>query len=215
MKKTVLMVSLILMATLVYSQENVNYSNNTRVLPVGIYLDVTIPPFIRQINNNLPVFPFGGGATYMDFGFGITLFKDIINAQINYGFITQEIFESMGGVGLLRYGGNVFSFKILAGPVINFGEIFGSKMNWLSASIKLGFCSSLFSTTQSGDPEWLDATIVQLELPKINFQDRKYFNSISLYSEYQTWFVLNDIDYLSGKFIKLSKYVVGIRLYIL
>ena len=217
MKKTACVLLLALTVSIIHSQDDDSFSDKTKALPVGLYFEVTIPPIIKQIWNEAPSFPFSGGATYMDFGLGVSLFQDILKAQINYGFMTQSIFENIGGSsGGFRFGGNVLSLKFFAGPEINLGKIFGSNWDRISASIHLGLNSSLFDTTESGKPAWLHSGLLQLEFPKLNFIDRRYLRSFSLYTELQLWglpYVIEDgyfniIDYY------LSKLVLGVRAYI-
>jgi hypothetical protein len=215
MKRTAFFVFILLSVSIVYGQNTDKPSNQTKFLPVGVYFEAIIPPIIKQINHNAPDI-FSGGTTYMDFGLGVTLCNDILKAQINYGFLTQDNYEALGGEGHVRYGGNVLGIKFLAGPEINLGDIFGSKWDRLSASLGLGFNFSLFDFskqeyTQSGEPEWLHSWELQLEFPKITFPDRKFLRAVSVFLEYQVWYL--PIDVPTTQFIK--KLVLGVRVYIL
>ncbi|MDR2542653.1 MAG: hypothetical protein LBC80_04290 [Treponema sp.] len=181
--------------------------SQTSLFPVGLYLEATIPPFIKQINNNTPnIF---SGATYMDFGLGMTFLNEHLKLQANYGFMTQRIYESMGGTGRVRYGGHVLGFKMLGG--YNF-----SLNSWLDASISLGANFSLFDIakqgyTQSGKPAWLNAVVMQIEFPKITIPEQKIFKKFSLFTEGQLWFVPTDVDIVRQT---LTKCVMGLRTYI-
>jgi hypothetical protein len=185
--------------------------------PFGLYFEAIIPPFIKQIApDKVPnMFIFAGGATYADFGVGVTFFHDLIKAQINYGFFTQEIYESLGGWGRLRYGGNVFGFKLLVSPEINFGKIYGSDYDNISISFSFGYNYSCFEITQSGSPEWMGAWLLQLELFKITFPDRNYLRSFCVFTEFQLWQVPMDVDALNMGISPLNPHLIlGIRMYI-
>jgi hypothetical protein len=182
--------------------------------PFGLYFEAIIPPFIRQINHNAPSI-FAGGATYTDFGLGVTFFYDIVKVQINYGFITQDNYESLGGMGNLIYGGNIFGFKLLVSPKINFGKIYGSDYDNISISFSFGFNSSYFEITQSGSPEWMSAWLLQLELFKINFPDRNYLRSFCVFTEFQLWQVPTDVDASKNDIpIFIPHITMGLRMYI-
>jgi hypothetical protein len=186
----------------------------------GFYIEATIPPFLKQVWNDAPVFPFGGGPTYMDFGLGVALFSDILKAQINYGFLTQALYERLGGIGPVRYGGHVLGFKFFAGPEINFGKIFGSSWDRISASFGLGLNFSLFDLleqgyTQSGTSAWMSSFVAQLEFPKVTLTDRKIFKGFSLFTEGQLWYVPTDVYAKRLGIRSTSPHIVmGLRLYI-
>jgi hypothetical protein len=201
---------LVLTISTVHAQNVDSFSNESKILPVGIYFDITIPPFIQQINNNAPLI-FSGGATYMDFGVGVSLLNDILKAQINYGFLTQDIYESMGGDPImgLRYGGNVLGLKFMAGPEFNLGDILGSNWNWISATFNLGFNFSFFQIGAA----WLYSWLAQLEFPKFTIADRTHFRSFSFFTEYQAWRVPSDVE--NSASIYLDKFIIGVRIYIL
>ena len=221
MKKIVFLIFTFLSVSVVYPQ-NTDYSTTKpQTSPIGLYFEAIIPPFIRQINNN--ALPFTGGVTYTDFGLGVTFFHDILKTQINYGFMTQDIYESLGGGWKLRWGGNVLGLKLFAGPEINFVKLFGSSWDRISASFNLGFNFSLF---EYGDPTWLNSWEVQLEFPKITFPDRNFLRSFSFFIECQLWeFPIDDSAEYSSSSTKniffgyyyegiIPYFVLGVRMYI-
>jgi hypothetical protein len=179
----------------------------------GFYIETTIPPFLKQIWNDAP-FPFGGGITYMDFGLGVALFNNIFKAQINYGFITQALYESMGGVGYLIYSGNVFGLKFFVGPEINLRRIFGSSWDRISASFGVGLNFSLLEGyTQSDGSAWRSSFVAQLEFPKVTFTDRKIFKGFSLFTEGQLWYYKSPF-FRDERVLMQATIVMGLRLYI-
>jgi len=134
----------------------------------GLYFEGIIPPFIRVLANDAP-FPFTGGATFTDFGFGLSFFDDNVKIQVQYGFMFQQQFDDMGfrdgraaegedgkkPIAQVRYGGNVLGLKLLANVYsLPFGSIAGPDWEWLHASFALGANFSLFdigSTTNKDD----------------------------------------------------------------
>jgi hypothetical protein len=186
----------------------------------GLYLESTIPPFIRQIWNGAPAI-FTGGATYMDFGMGLSFFGDNVKIQFQYGFMTQELYESLGGTQALRYGGHVLGLKLLANIyTLPFGSFAGPDWEWLSASFALGANFSLFDLggqgyTQSGKASWLSALLIQAEFPKVTIPKWKYLRTFSLFTEGQFWFVPTDVkaDEQGIKTV-IPHIVVGLRMYI-
>jgi hypothetical protein len=186
----------------------------------GLYFEAIIPPFIRLITNEAPVF-FAGGATFMDVGLGLSFFDDNVKIQVNYGFLTQDLYEKLGGEGDVRYGGHVLGLKILANVyTLPFYTIMGPDFEWLSASLALGANFSLFDLnsegyTQSGNPTWMGALIGQIEFPKVTIPKRENFRKFSLFTEGQLWFVPTDVnakDY--GIDVIIPHLIVGVRMYI-
>ena len=208
----------------------------------GLYIESIIPPFIRQLTNDAPVVPFGGGATYMDVGLGLSFFDDNVKIQGQYGFMFQDIYESMGGVGPVRYGGHVLGIKLLASVyTLPLGAVWGPDWDWLFASFSVGANFSLFDMantvndaknpdgtpkytnldgtpvtyTQSGKSTWMSALLLQVEFPKVTIPKRKNFRTFSLFTEGQLWFVPTDVDAEAlGIETVLPKVIMGMRLYI-
>ncbi|AEF80133.1 BNR domain protein [Leadbettera azotonutricia ZAS-9] len=194
----------------------------------GLYFEFTIPPFMKQIWNGLPDL-FAGGATYMDFGMGLSFFDDNVKIQVQYGFMTQDLFESLGGLKptppdfkkTIRYGGHVLGLKILANVyTLPFGSFAGPDWDWLSASFAIGANFSLFDIahegyTQSGNATWLSALLMQIEFPKVTIPKREYLRTFSFFTEGQLWFIPTDVK-ASDQGIKtvIPHIVLGLRMYI-
>jgi hypothetical protein len=192
----------------------------------GLYFEVTIPPFIRQITNKAPTI-FAGGATYMDFGVGLSFFDDNVKVQLQYGFLTQGLYESLGGErGLdgqktVRYGGHVLGIKLLANLyTLPFGPLAGPDWEWLSASFAIGANFSLFDVgqqgyTQSGTPTWMSALVLQIEFPKVTIPKRSNFRTFSLFTEGQLWFVPTDVNAKAHNIATIIPHIIlGLRMYI-
>jgi hypothetical protein len=186
----------------------------------GLYFEVTIPPFIRQITNKAPSI-FAGGATYMDFGFGVSFFDDNVKVQLQYGFLTQSLYEGLGGVGPVRYGGHVLGIKLLANIYrLPFGALVGPDWEWLSATFAIGANFSMFDIgrqgyTQSGEPTWMSALVAQIEFPRVTIPKRKNFRTFSLFTEGQLWFVPTDVNAKANNIATMIPHIIlGLRLYI-
>jgi hypothetical protein len=215
MNKILFFVFIFLTVSIIHAQTTYSDTTKPETASVGIYFETIIPPFIKQINNNASAL-FLGSFTYMDFGLGVSFLDDILKAQINYGFMTQGLYKSLGGIGNAEYGGNVISLKFFICPEFNLGSIFTSKDSYIvSASIGLGSNFSLFEYTPSGSNKLLYSWDIQLEFPKITNLDRKYFRSFSIFIEHQLWF-LEDTDIgINAKENPLTyNLVLGIRMYI-
>ena len=187
----------------------------------GLYIESTIPPFLRVLSNDLPAI-FAGGATFFDIGMGLSFFDDNVKLQFSYGQMTQDHFEMLGGGQMtLRYGGHVLGLKILANVyTLPFSGILGADWEWLSASFAVGANFSLFDAgreglTQSGNPTWISAMVAQMEFPKVSLSGRTVLRTFSLFTEGQLWFVPTDVD--AAQFnIKtvIPSVIMGLRIYI-
>jgi hypothetical protein len=207
----------------------------------GLYFENTIPPFIKQIavssgsGEYVPSMPFGGGATYMDFGLGLSFFDDNVKVQGQYGFMTQEIYESLGGQSAVRYGGDVIGVKILANVyTLPFRSFLGPDFDWLFASFSIGANFSAFNFTnkvnpgyspnsrgetvyytQSGKATWLSALLLQIEFPRVTIPKKKFLRTFSLFTEGQLWFVPTDVNAEQmGIETVIPHIMMGLRAYI-
>jgi len=187
----------------------------------GLYIEGVIPPFIKQLANDAPTF-FAGGATYTDFGLGLSFFDDNVKIQVQYGFMFDEQWESLGGIaGQVRYGGHVFGIKLLASVyTLPLGAVWGPDFDWLFASFAVGANFSLFDLaqegyTQSGASTWMSALLLQIEFPKVTIPKREYLRTFSLFTEGQLWFVPTDVDASANDIpVVIPHIIMGLRLYI-
>jgi hypothetical protein len=201
----------------------------------GMYLEGTIPPFVKEfIWKDAPNMPFGGGATYFDGALGLSFFDDNVKVQFQYGLLTQDLYEAIGGVGPVRYGGDVAAIKLLAGLyTLPLGSVWGPDFDWLFASFSIGANFSYFNFlnkenpkystdpdnpkyyTQSGEPTWLSALIFQVEFPKVTIPKRKQLRTFSLFTEGQLWFVPTDVKASQmGIKVMIPHVIMGLRIYI-
>jgi len=186
----------------------------------GLYLETTIPPFVKQIWNGAPAI-FNGGATYFDASIGLSFFGDNVKLQAGYGLMTQGLYESMGGTNPLRYGGHVLGLKLLANVYqLPFAVFLGPDWDWLSANFSLGANFSLFDLTgegytQSKNPTWLSAFVAQIEFPRVTLPKRTYLRTFSMFTEGQLWFVPTDVNAEANKLNTIIPHlVIGLRFYI-
>jgi hypothetical protein len=177
--------------------------------------------------------PFGGGATYFDGALGLSFFDDNVKVQFQYGLLTQELYEAIGGTGPVRYGGDVAALKLLAGLyTLPLGSVWGPDFDWLFASFAIGANFSYFNFlnkenpdytkpddpryyTQSGEPTFLSALIFQVEFPKVTIPKRKSLRTFSLFTEAQCWFVPTDVKASQmGIKVVIPHVIMGLRIYI-
>jgi hypothetical protein len=204
----------------------------------GLYFEATIPPFVRQLIANGEELPSDhwsnfliGGATYVDFGIGLSFFDDNVKIQGQYGFLFQDQWNALGGdpTAPVRYGGHVIGLKLLASIyTLPFITVWGPDFEWLYANLAVGANFSYFDAfstenpvfpgttyTQSGSPTWMSALLVQLEFPKVSIPKRKNFRTFSLFTEGQLWFVPTDVDAAANDVpVMVPHVIMGVRLYI-
>ena len=112
----------------------------------------------------------------------------------------------------MRYGGNVFSAKILANiSSIPFSYFFGNDWSWLYATFALGADFSFFTATSSGKAQVLSAVLGQVEFPKVKLQNRNTFSSFAVYTEGSLWFIPTDVQGSGGIKNLIPQIGIGIR----
>jgi hypothetical protein len=131
------------------------------------------------------------GVTWGDFGVGLTFFNNVVKLQAQVGAYLD---------GDARFSGLFLGAKLLSN-IANFPFSFigGPDWDFLSASLALG--ANFTYVTQSGAKvEFTDkglilaAVIAQLEFPIIKIKSWSMFNTYSLYTEYQLWFISSDVS---------------------
>ena len=134
------------------------------------------------------------GATLYDIGAGLTFFDDNVKLQFQWGQFTQEQ-RNMFRKKNMRYGGdNVMGIKILANVgYLPFQSLLGPDWEWLSSTLSIGANFTRFNETNSGTEQILSALIAQWEFPRVTLPKVKRFRVLSLYTEFQLWFVPSDI----------------------
>jgi hypothetical protein len=149
-----------------------------------------VPAFIQGLYFDWHVW----GATLYDVGLGLTFFDDAVKIQGQFGQFTEEqraVFTPKN----MRYGGNVFGFKMLANVAyVPLEYFFGPDFYWLSATASVGANFSYFTESQSGKGQILSAALVQIEFPRVKLPKRKYFSTFAFYTEAQFWFIPTDVD---------------------
>ncbi len=172
------------------SSDDVKLDSVKLSLRPGDKSSYAIPAFIQGLYFDVHFW----GATLFDVGVGLTFFDDNVKLQLQYGQFTQaqrEMFTS----NRMRYGGNVFGVKLLANiAYIPMDYFMGPDFSWLSATVALGANFSMFTETQSGQPQILPAALVQIEFPRVTLAKRKVFRTFSFYTEAQFWFITTDVD---------------------
>jgi len=193
------------------SSDDVELEDVTIALRKGDKASYQVPSFIQGLYVDFKLW----GATLFQVGAGLTFFDDVVKVQFSYGQFSQEQRDAVSNMFTLaqtdgRYGGNVFSLKILANVAsIPFSFFLGHDWDWLYAQFALGCDFSYFTKTNSGKPQILSSLVVQVEFPKVKLQNVKAFSSFSLYTEGSLWFIPTDV---SGTDIKSLIPQIGIGL---
>ncbi len=195
------------------SNDDVRLEDVTVTLRKGDKASYEVPSFIQGLYVDFKMW----GATLFSVGAGLTFFDDVVKLQFSYGQFTQmqrDTVSEMLGFDLsdMRYGGDVFSGKILANIAeLPFSFFLGHDYDWLYAELAMGCDFSYFTETNSGRPQILSAVIAQLEFPKVKLANVKAFSSFSLYTEGAVWFIPTDVT--SNVKIKniIPQFGIGIR----
>ena len=194
------------------SNDDVRLEDVTVTLRKGDKASYEVPSFIQGLYVDFRFW----GATLFAVGAGLTFFDDVVKVQASYGQFTQQqrdAVSNMFKVDLtqMRYGGNVFSLKILANIAsIPFSFFLGHDWDWLYSEFAVGAEFALFTQTNSGKEQILSSLLAQIEFPKVRLQNVKAFSSFALYTEGSLWFIPTDV---SGADIKslIPQIAIGFR----
>ncbi len=183
------------------SSDDVNLSNVTLALRKGDKASYEIPGFIQGLYFDASFW----GSTLYSVGLGLTAFDGAVKVQASFGQFTQSQRDSVNDVlgkdktdG--RFGGNVFSGKIIAQLLyLPFRYFLGRDWDWLSATVAVGANFSYFTETGAGIakgesvPQMLSAALIQVEFPRVTFSEWKRFKTWAFYTEPQLWFIPSDV----------------------
>ena len=178
------------------SNDDVQLEDVTVALRKGDKASYEVPSFIQGLYLDFRFW----GATLFSVGAGLTFFDDVVKLQFSYGQFTQQQRDAVSNIFKLeltdlRYGGNVFSGKILANVAsLPFSYFLGHDWDWLYAQFALGAEFAMFTQTNSGKAQILSSVIGQIEFPKVKLQNVKAFSSFSLYTEGSLWFIPTDVS---------------------
>ena len=129
------------------------------------------------------------GATYFDVGAGLSFFDNNVRLQAQIGVSPPG-----------RFSGLVIGTKLLANIATLPASFFlGPDYEWLGAALALGANFSYFTMSDDSiaftdEGVVLAGMVAQLEFPVITLQDLAVFNTYSLYTEYQLWFISSDVQ---------------------
>jgi hypothetical protein len=155
------------------------------VLRPGDKSSYELPSFIQGLYIDVHAL----GATYFDIGAGLSFFDDNVRLQAQIGVSPPG-----------RFSGLVLGTKLLANIAsIPASFVLGPDYEWLSAAITLGANFSYFTMSEDSiaftdQGLVLAGMVAQLEFPVITLEDLPLFNTYSLYTEYQLWFISSDVE---------------------
>ena len=142
------------------------------------------------------------GATLWSAGVGLTAFDNAVKIQLSFGQFTRDqrhAVENILGRKMdeMRYGGEVvISGKVIAQlAYIPFNYFFGHDFDWLSATISIGANFSWFNKRAGDRPNSsiLTSAFMQIEFPRMVFNDRNLFKTWAVYLEPALWFIPSDV----------------------
>ena len=194
------------------SNDDVELKDVTVTLRKGDKAAYEVPSFIQGLYVDFRFW----GASLFAVGAGLTFFDDVVKVQFSYGQFTQQQRDAVSDlfkVDLtdMRYGGNIFSLKIIASVAsLPFSFFLGHDWDWLYAGFGVGAEFALFSQTNSGKSQILSSLMAQIEFPKVKLQNVKMFSSFAMYTEGSLWFIPTDV---SGTDIKsiIPQIALGFR----
>ncbi len=178
------------------SNDDVKLEDVTVALRKGDKASYEVPSFIQGLYLDFRLW----GATLFSVGVGLTFFDDVVKVQASYGQFTQQQRDAVSNLFKkdltdMRYGGNVYSLKIIASIAsIPFSFFLGHDWDWLYAGFGVGAEFAMFTQTNSGKSQILSSLLAQIEFPKIKLQNVKAFSSFSVYTEGALWFIPTDVS---------------------
>ncbi|MFW5744407.1 MAG: hypothetical protein ACOC2D_14115, partial [Spirochaetota bacterium] len=174
------------------------------VLREGDKARYELPSFVQGLYLDAHVL----GATVFDVGAGLTFFDNNVRLQGQIGMTPRP----GPGEPPQRFSGLVLGTKLLAN-VASFPASFllGPDYNWLSAALAIGANFSYFTMSENeiaftDEGLVLAGMVAQLEFPIVTLADLAVFNTYSLYTEAQLWFISSDVE--AGTAFRMS---FGIR----
>ena len=196
------------------SSDDVELEDVTLYLRRGDRSAYEIPKFIQGLYFDVNFW----GASLWSAGVGLTAFDNAVKIQLSYGQFLQgqrdfftNLFGTEQGTGY-RYGEHVISAKVIAQiGYIPFNYFFGHDFDWLSATIAIGANFSWFSDSGAGRPAVLSAALMQVEFPRMTFNDRKYFKTWAVYFEPSVWFIPSDVSGLEWNKSFVPTFSLGVR----
>jgi len=132
------------------------------------------------------------GATFADFGAGVSFFDDTVKLQFQAGAAPPG-----------RFTGNVFGAKLLANILLlPFDYFFGPDWSFFSMAFAVGANFSYFTMDGDNDPLVMSAVLLQWEFARFRISGWKAFRTFSLYVEPNLWFASSDVE--AGAIFKVA-----------
>ena len=194
------------------SNDDVRLEDVTVALRKGDKASYEVPSFIQGLYLDFRFW----GASLFAVGAGLTFFDDVVKVQASYGQFTQKQRDAVSKIFKInftdmRYGGNIYSLKILANVAsVPFSYFLGHDWDWLYAAFAVGAEFAMFSETNSGKAQILSSLVLQIEFPKVKLQNVKAFSSFALYTEGSLWFIPTDVSGTNIKSI-VPQIAIGLR----
>ncbi|MCD6398168.1 MAG: hypothetical protein J7L71_11580 [Spirochaetaceae bacterium] len=167
------------------SNDNTGIENVSFLLREGDKNSYEVPSFIQGLYLDFHAL----GATYGEFGAGLTFFEDNVKLQASIGLAPPG-----------RFSGLVLGGKLLANiATIPYSYIFGPDLQNFSMAFTVGANFSYFTMSDT-DITFTDKGVVlgsvlgQWELVRYRIPELSMFNTYSLYVEGALWFISSDVQ---------------------
>ncbi len=134
------------------------------------------------------------GATLFTAGLGVTFFDDNVKLQVSVGYTPEEVTVDGEKVPARVYGTSVGATLLANVLYLPLGYYWGPKWERLSFSIAIGANFTYFSNFGDSGGGIMSSVVVQTEIPKIDFPDRKFITYIAPYLEGKLWFFSSDVN---------------------
>jgi hypothetical protein len=151
-----------------------------------------VPSFIQGMYFDASVL----GATWFDAGLGVTFFEDNVKLQIQVGSAPEEVWDKdLGKMVAARVSGTALGATLLANVAyLPLGYLWGPNWDRLSVSLAIGANFTYFTRFTETGGGVMSSVVVQTEIPRIDFPDRRFFTYVAPYLEGQLWFFSSDVS---------------------
>jgi hypothetical protein len=150
-----------------------------------------VPSFIQGMYFDLSAF----GATWFNAGLGFAFFNDNVKLQFSVGYSPELVWVD-GAYEEARVSGTAIGATLLANLLyLPLGYYWGHGWDNLSFSLALGANFTYFTDFGSdGGGGVMSSVLLQMEIPKVEFPDRRFLTYLAPYLEGRVWFFSSDVN---------------------
>ncbi|MCG8453644.1 MAG: Ig-like domain-containing protein [Spirochaetales bacterium] len=134
------------------------------------------------------------GATWVNAGLGLTFFDDNVKLQVSAGWAPDHV-TVKGKTLPARVSGAAVGATLLANMVyLPLGYWWGPSWEPISLSLAIGANFTYFTSLGSAGGGVMSAVVLQTEIPKITFANRRFLTYLAPYLEGRMWFFSSDVN---------------------